>query len=335
VKDVSRDMKVLFVGGRWARDVEKSESLMELREYAEVEVTRETDQAVLAEKAEDVDVIITGAPITATVIEAAKKLKLIQTTSVGYDRIDVESAAEKGVAICNVAESNANSVAELVFGLVISVARRIASHDRLMRSGGWGRVDLEWQVQIRHKTLGIVGLGAIGSRVAQIGRSAFEMRVLAHDPYVTEERADQFGGRLVDLRTLMSESDVVTVHVPLNEETRHMIGGEELSLLKPSAIFINTSRGPVVDEEALIAVLEGGRISGAGLDVFEVEPLPEDSPLRALENVVLVPHIGSASDALSHMVEVAVENVLRLAKGLEPFRIKTPEVYYTSPRWRK
>ena len=335
MKDVSRDMKVLFVGGRWARDVEKSESLMELREYAEVEVTRETDQAVLAEKAEDVDVIITGAPITATVIEAAKKLKLIQTTSVGYDRIDVESAAEKGVAICNVAESNANSVAELVFGLVISVARRIASHDRLMRSGGWGRVDLEWQVQIRHKTLGIVGLGAIGSRVAQIGRSAFEMRVLAHDPYVTEERADQFGGRLVDLRTLMSESDVVTVHVPLNEETRHMIGGEELSLLKPSAIFINTSRGPVVDEEALIAVLEGGRISGAGLDVFEVEPLPEDSPLRALENVVLVPHIGSASDALSHMVEVAVENVLRLAKGLEPFRIKTPEVYYTSPRWRK
>jgi len=335
VKDVSRDMKVLFVGGRWARDVEKSESLMELREYAEVEVTRETDQAVLAEKAEDVDVIITGAPITATVIEAAKKLKLIQTTSVGYDRIDVESAAEKGVAICNVAESNANSVAELVFGLVIAVARRIASHDRLMRSGGWGRVDLEWQVQIRHKTLGIVGLGAIGSRVAQIGRSAFEMRVLAHDPYVTEERADQFGGRLVDLRTLMSESDVVTVHVPLNEETRHMIGGEELSLLKPSAIFINTSRGPVVDEEALIAVLEGGRISGAGLDVFEVEPLPEDSPLRALENVVLVPHIGSASDALSHMVEVAVENVLRLAKGLEPFRIKTPEVYYTSPRWRK
>ena len=335
MKDVSRDMKVLFVGGRWARDVEKSESLMELREYAEVEVTRETDQAVLAEKAEDVDVIITGAPITATVIEAAKKLKLIQTTSVGYDRIDVESAAEKGVAICNVAEANANSVAELVFGLVISVARRIASHDRLMRSGGWGRVDLEWQVQIRHKTLGIVGLGAIGSRVAQIGRSAFEMRVLAHDPYVTEERADQFGGRLVDLRTLMSESDVVTVHVPLNEETRHMIGGEELSLLKPSAIFINTSRGPVVDEEALIAVLEGGRISGAGLDVFEVEPLPEDSPLRALENVVLVPHIGSASDALSHMVEVAVENVLRLAKGLEPFRIKTPEVYYTSPRWRK
>ena len=335
MKDVSREMKVLFVGGRWARDIERSESLMELREYAEVEVTRETDQAVLAEKAEDVDVIITGAPITAAVIEAASKLKLIQTTSVGYDRIDVASAAEKGVAICNVAESNANSVAELVFGLVISVARRIASHDRLMRSGGWGRIDLERQVQIRHKTLGIVGLGAIGSRVAQIGRSAFEMRVLAHDPYITEERADQFGGRLVDLRTLMRESDVVTVHVPLNEETRHMIGGEELSLLKPSAIFINTSRGPVVDEGALIAVLEGGRISGAGLDVFEVEPLPEDSPLRALENVVLVPHIGSASDALSHMVEVAVENVLRLAKGLEPFRIKTPEVYYTSPRWRK
>lgn len=328
-------MKVLFIGGRWARDVEKSERLMELKKFAEVEITRKTDQKVLAEKARDVDVIITGAPVSAIIIKAAKKLKLIQTTSVGYDRIDVKAAEESGVAVCNVAEANANSVAELVFGLIIDIVRRISAHDRLMRKGGWDRVDFERQVQIRHKTLGIIGLGAIGSRVAQIGRNAFDMRVLAFDPYVIDEKADQFGGELVDLETLLRESDVVTVHVPLDEETHHMIGERELGLLKPSAVFLNTSRGPVVDEEALIKVLKKGRISGAGLDVFEKEPLPKNSPLRALDNVVIVPHIGSTSDALRHMVEVAVGNVLRVAKGLEPFRIKTPETYYTSPRWKK
>jgi D-3-phosphoglycerate dehydrogenase len=308
---------------------------MELREYAEVEITQETDQKVLSEKAKDVEVIITGAPITTTIIEKAKKLKLIQTTSVGYDRIDLKSAIDHGVAICNVAEANANSVAELVFGLILDVTRRISAHDRSMRKGEWKRVDLERQVQIRGKTFGIVGLGAIGSRVAQIGRNAFNMKILASDPYIIDERAEQFYGKLVDLPTLMSESDVVTVHVPLNEETRHMIGEKELRLLKPSAIFINSSRGPVVDEKALIKILEEKRISGAGLDVFETEPLQKDSPLRSMENVVLVPHIGSASDALSHMVEVSIRNVIRVAKGLEPFRIQTPEVYYTSPKWKK
>ena len=328
-------MKVLFIEGRWARDIEKSKNLMELREHAEVEITRETDQNVLSEKAKDVEVIITGAPITATIIDNASKLKLIQTTSVGYDRIDLKSAIDHGVVICNVAESNANSVAELVFGLILNVSRRISAHDRSMRKGEWERVDLERQLQIRHKTLGIVGLGAIGSRVAQIGRNAFNMKILACDPYIINERAEQFYGKLVDLHTLMSESDIVTIHVPLNEETRHMIGEKELSLLKPSAIFINSSRGPVVDEKALIKILEEKRISGAGLDVFEKEPLPKDSPLRSMENVVLVPHIGSASDALRHMVEVSIMNVIRVTKDMEPFRIQTPEVYYTSPKWKK
>ena len=192
---------------------------------------------------------------------------------------------------------------------------------------------MERQIQIRHGTLGIVGLGAIGSRVAQNGKKAFDMRILACDPYIISERADQFRGGLVDLTTLMRESDVVTVHVPLTEETRHMIGMRELSLMKPSAIFINTSRGPVVDEEALIKILREKRISGAGLDVYETEPLPEDSTLRSFENVVMIPHIGSTPGALKHMIEVAIENVIRVVKGEEPFRIKTPESYYSSPRW--
>lgn len=326
-------MKVLIVAGRWAQAIEQTPSLAELKKLADVEATYTGDQNEVKEKAADVDVIITGAPITADIINAAPKLKMIQTTSVGYERIDVKAATANGVIVCNVVAANANSVAELCFGLILSLARRISAHDRSLRDGGWGRVDLERQVQIRSTTLGIVGLGSIGSRMAQIGKNGFNLNILACDPYITGDRVEQFGGRLVDLPTVMSESDIITIHTPLNEETRHMIGENELRLMKPTAIFINAARGPVVDEQALIKVLQEGRISGAGLDVFETEPLPKDSPLRQLENVVLVPHIGSTPGALRHMLEVSVENVLRVAKGQPPLRIQTPDTYYTSAKW--
>lgn len=330
-------MKVLIVTGRWAKNIEESPVFDDLAEEAEVVITTEMDQDVLSGMVEDVDIIITGAPITAKVINKAEKLKLIQTTSVGFDHIDAETAAENGIAICNVAEANANSVAELTFGLALDLARRISIHNKSMKEGGWGRIELERQVQIRHKTLGIIGLGAIGSRVAQIGVNAFNMEMIACDPYRIGDRADQFGGRLVDMDTVFREGDIVTVHVPLNDETRHMIGEREFRMMKQTAIFINTSRGPVIDEEALIKVLKEERISGAGLDVFETEPLPEDSQLRDLDNVVLTPHIGSTPGALKHMVDEALLNVLRVAKGEEPYqrRLKTPEVYYTSKRWEK
>ena len=327
-------MKILLVSGRWARSFERSKSYEELSKLAEIKQLESRDQQEIKKSAKDVDVIITGSPISAEVINSAERLRLIQTTSVGYEHIDEEAAIANGVVICNVAESNANSVAEICFGMILDLARRISAHDRLMREGGWGRVEMERQIEIRHKTLGIIGLGAIGSRMAQIGANAFDMTVLANDPYITEERADQVYATLVDLPTVMKNSDVVTIHVPLNEETRHMIGEKELQMMKPTAIFINAARGPVVDEKALIKVLEEKKISGAGLDVYEEEPLPKDSPLRRLENVVIVPHIGSSSEALAHMVDVAVQNVLLVVKGKEPMRIKTPEVYYTSPKWR-
>lgn len=327
-------MNVLIVAGRWAQNIESSQAYAELKNNAEVVVTGETDQNVLADLAENVDVIITGAPITGVVIDNAEKLVMIQTTSVGFDHIDVKAAAQHGVVVCNVAEANANSVAELVYGFILDLARRISLHDKSMKAGEWGRVDLERQAEIRRMTLGVIGLGSIGSRVAQIGVSAFNMKMIAYDPYVVSDRADQFGGGLVEMETLLKEADVVTVHVPLNEETRHMIGEREFRMMKPTAIFINTSRGPVVDEEALIEALKEKRISGAGLDVFEVEPLPTDSPLRHLDNVVLTPHIGSSPGALSHMLDEAIGNALRVVKGKEPLlkRIQTPEVYYTSKK---
>ncbi|MBN2334081.1 3-phosphoglycerate dehydrogenase [Candidatus Bathyarchaeota archaeon] len=328
-------MKILFIAGRWAQNIEESKNYKALAEKADVYLTSETDQDILAAKAEDVDIIITGAPVSAKIINRAKRLKMIQTTSVGYDSIDMDAAASNGVILCNVAEANANSVAELVFGLVLDVARRISAHDRLLRNGGWGRFHVERQVEIRGGTLGIIGLGAIGSRVAQIGKYAFNMRVLACDPYIIADRAEQFGGKLVDMETLLKESDVVTTHTPLNDETRHLIGERELKLMKPTAILINTSRGPVVDEKALIKALKQERISGAGLDVFETEPLEKDSPLRSLDNAVIIPHIGSTPGALRYMLEVASDNVLRVVEGKEPFRIKTPDTYYTSEKWKK
>ena len=326
-------MKVLFVAGRWAQDIEKSERLIELRKHARVDVALSGEEKQLIEKVGDVDVIITGGPISAAVINAAPKLKMIQTTSVGFEYIDEGTAAARGVIICNVAGVNANSVVELDFGMILDIARRIGAHNRLMREGGWARVEVERQVEIRNSTIGIVGLGAIGSRMAQFATQGFNMKVLAHDPYITEARAQQFNARLVDLETLFRESDIVSIHVPLNDETRHMIGEKLLRLMKPTAIFVSSARGPIVDEKALIKVLQEKRISGACLDVYEVEPLPKESPLRTLDNVSLVPHIGSTPGIMVEMRETAVWNVLRVASGESPLNVQTPKVYYTSPKW--
>jgi D-3-phosphoglycerate dehydrogenase len=326
-------LKVLFVAGRWAQDIEKSERLKELRKHARVDVALSGEEKQLIEKVGDVDVIITGGPISAAVINAAPKLKMIQTTSVGFEYIDEGTAAARGVIICNVAGVNANSVVELDFGMILDIARRIGAHNRLMREGGWARVEVERQVEIRNSTIGIVGLGAIGSRMAQFATQGFNMKVLAHDPYITEARAQQFNARLVDLETLFRESDIVSIHVPLNDETRHMIGEKLLRLMKPTAIFVSSARGPIVDEKALIKVLQEKRISGACLDVYEMEPLPKESPLRTLDNVSLVPHIGSTPGIMVEMRETAVWNVLRVASGESPLNVQTPKVYYTSPKW--
>lgn len=328
-------MKVLFVAGRWAQDVDKSERLKELRKHATVDVALSGEEKQLIEKVTDVDVIITGGPITAAVINAAPKLKMIQTTSVGFDYIDEAAATAKGVIISNVAGVNANSVVELDFGMILDIARRIGAHNRLMKEGGWARVEIERQVEIRNSTIGIVGLGAIGSRMAQFATQAFNMKVLACDPYITEARAQQFNAELVDIETLFKKSDIVSIHVPLNNETHHMIGEKLLRLMKPTAIFVSSARGPIVDEKALIKILQEKKISGACIDVYETEPLQKDSPLRTLDNVSMVPHIGSTPGIMVEMRETAVWNVLRVAKGEPPLNVQTPKVYYTSPEWTK
>ena len=297
----------------------------EWKKFAEIEYAESQDEASLIKQIVDADVLAVGSvPVTSEIIEAGKKLKMIQTFSVGYENIDVEAATKAGIMVCNTGGVNAESVAELAWGLILGLARQIPGGDRLMREGKWGRFMSEKHVLVFGKTLGIVGFGAIGRIAGKIGRLAFNMNLLAYDPFVTSETIESFGGTLVSLEKLMKESDVISLHVPLSVDTRHMIGERELRMMKPSAVIVNTSRGAVIDEEALTRALQDNVIGGAGLDVFENEPLSAESPLRKMDNVIIVSHIGSCPEALTKMNIVGVDNVLRFVRAEMPMRIVNP-----------
>jgi len=228
-------------------------------------------------------------PFDAWMFDHLPKLKLLVTTGMRNASIDLEAAARKNVTVCGTSGS-VGTTAELAWGLILACARSITKEDALFHSGG------KWQTTLGRgmngKTLGIVGLGNLGARTAKVGL-AFEMKVLAWSPRLTPERCAEIGvTHAGSLDNLLRESDVVSLHVTLNEKSRGLLGARELALMKPDAYLVNTSRGPLIDEQALLAVLKEKRIAGAGLDVFDREPLPEDHPLRRLDNVVATPHLG-------------------------------------------
>jgi phosphoglycerate dehydrogenase-like enzyme len=257
-------------------------------------------------------------------LESAKELRMIQTFSIGYDHIDVTACTRRGVVVCNVAEVMAESVAQHTWALILAASKHVVRSDRVIREGGW-RIEGRFGVELYGKTLGIIGLGDIGGRVALKGAMAFGMRVLAYDPYVLPARAQLYCASLVDLPTLLREADVVSVHCPLTAETRHIIGREQLKLMKPTAILVNTARGQVIDEAALVEALEGRRIMAAALDVFEQEPLDPASPLRKLNNVVLTGHIASSTrEAFSKTWQGGIDNILRFVKGERPHWVINP-----------
>lgn len=315
-------MKILIgiEQGSMPLDVSMWESL------AQVEYVTSQDEDTLIKQIVDAEVLIPGwrVPTTAKIIAAGNKLKMIQTFSVGYDKIDHIAATENGIMVCNTGGSNAESVAELTWGLILGLCRRIPGGDRLMKAGQWGRFKADKQTLIWGKTLGIVGFGTIGRLVSKIGRLAFNMNLLAYDPYVTPETVELFGGQLVSLERVMQESDVVSIHVPLSNATRHMISMRELQMMRSNAILVNTARGAVTDEAALIKCLQEEVIAGAALDVFEVEPLPVDSPLRSMDNVIIVAHIGTCPEVFIKMRKAGIENVTRYLRGEKPMRIVNP-----------
>jgi D-3-phosphoglycerate dehydrogenase len=258
-------------------------------------------------------------------LQQAKELKMIQTPSVGYNGIDIAACTEHGVVVCNVAEIMAESVAQHTWALILDVSKNVSKSDRVMRSGGWMR---HFGIQLFGKTLGLIGIGDIGGRVALKGASAFGMNVLAYDPFVLSARAQLYGATLVDLETVLKESDVVSINCPLTRDTHHLIQAEQLKLLKPTAILVNTARGPIINELDLIAALENQQFFGAGLDVFEEEPLSPTSPLRKFENVVISCHISSSTkEAFRLTWKGAVNNILRCIKGQRPHWIVNPSAF--------
>ena len=230
-------------------------------------------------------------PFPRALFEKLPKLELLVTSGTGNASIDLAAATDHAVTVCG-AGASMSSTAELTWGLILALLRHIPLEDSETRAG-------KWQVSLGRDlhggTLGVLGLGRIGSQVAKVG-DAFGMTVIAWSPNLTAERAAERGARLVSKDELLADSDVLSIHMRLSERTRGLIGRRELGLMKPTACLINTSRGPIVEEAALIDALRGGKIGGAGLDVFDIEPLPLDHPLRNLENTVITPHLGYVSN---------------------------------------
>ena len=267
------------------------------------------DEDAVAERLKDFEVVVImreRTPFPRSQFEKLPNLKLLVTSGMRNLAIDVAAARELGVTVCGT-PSAGTSTAELTWGLLLGLARHIPEEDRATRLGAWQRT---LGPGLAGKTLGVIGLGRIGSQIAEIG-NAFRMKVIAWSPNLTAARAAEFGAELADGKeTLLSRADFVTLHVILSDRSRGMIGAAELALMKSSACLINTSRGPLVDEAALIAALENGAIAGAALDVFDIEPLPLDHPFRRLENTVITPHLGYVSSDLYRIFfGVGVEDI--------------------------
>ncbi|HEY3411471.1 MAG TPA: D-glycerate dehydrogenase [Armatimonadota bacterium] len=267
--------------------------------------------------------------IDAEVMDAAPRLKVISNYAVGTDNIDVEAASERGICVCNTPGVLTDATADLTWALLMAAARRVVEGDALVRSGNW----ISWDPQLllgqplSQRTLGIVGLGRIGSAVARraIG---FDMRVLYTARHRNEGAEQQTGASYTDLETLLRESDFVSIHCPLTPQTRGMIGAPQLAMMKPTAVIVNTGRGPVVDQVSLVEALRERRLFSAGLDVYDVEPLPPEHPILKLENAVLLPHLGSADvPTRRNMARMAAEAIIDVMSGKMPAHLVNYDVW--------
>lgn len=267
-----------------------------------------------------VDAIITGTDeLTAEVIAGADQLKTIAKHGIGIETINMEAARAKGIVVSATPQASSDSVADLTLALLLAVARKVVPAHINTRAGSWQAFT---GMELRNKVLGIVGLGRIGQQVCRRAQG-FGMQVIAYDPYANQEFVTSHQVKLVTLAELLASADVVTLHAPADQVQCPLVGANELATMKQGALLINSARGALVDETALAAALQSGHLGGAGIDAFENEP-PVGSPLLALENVVLTPHIGGRTyDGLRRMGEQTIENVVRALRGEPPlFQIK-------------
>lgn len=284
-----------------------------------VRPTSTTDVAEHLKLIADADYIIAGGVrITKEYIEAAKKLKMIQKWGIGVDKIDCEAAAKKNIPVYITAGANSVPVGELALGLMFAVNRKIPYVDSTMRDGKWVKAKMRAQCQMIHgKTVGLLGIGNIAKEVAKMLRGFENTEVIYYDVIrLSEEDEKKYGATYVPFEELLTRSDILSVHVPFLPATRHMIGKDQLAMMKPSAILINTARGGVVDELALIEALKSGKLRGAGLDSFEQEPINPDNELLKMENVVLTCHCGGGvADNVLHVTEHAFSNIAKFSRG--------------------
>lgn len=263
----------------------------------------------------DVDGIIIGIDeLSAEIIETANELKVISKYGIGLDSIDINVATNKKIIVTNTPTANVDAVADLAFGLILSLARRIPEADKKTKSGKWEKIigKAVWR-----KTIGIIGLGKIGRQVVKRAQG-FEMNILVFDIVEDKKFVQEYGIKYVNLEKLLQKSDYITIHIPLNDATRNMISYEELEKMKKDAFLINTSRGGIVDEEALYDALRNKQLRGAALDAYENEPLQE-TPLKELDNVIMTPHIGAyTEEAIDNMGIQAAQNLIDVLEGREP-----------------
>jgi D-3-phosphoglycerate dehydrogenase len=291
--------------------VKKLKSLGEVKIFKDPPETRDE----LKKRVEDADIAIVGWSIlTEDVLDSAKNLKMVSIYATSCHYVDLEAAKKRGIVVTHVPSYATEAVAEHVFALLLAAVRKLLLADRHVRRG-----EFDWRpfigIELFGKTLGVIGTGAIGCRVAEIAK-AFGMRILAYDKFPNLKRAEEIGMKYVDLETLLRESDIITLHVPLTHETEKLIGKKEFEAMKDGAVLINTSQGKVIDEKELVNALKSGKIAFAGLDVFEEEPPRKDNLLFKLDNTVLSPHIGFCTDkAIKRCGDICIDNVVKFLEG--------------------
>ncbi len=292
--------------------------LKEVKEF-QVDVKTELKPEILKEEIKNYDALIvrSATKVTKDIIGAAKNLKVIGRAGVGLDNVDLEAATQKGIIVMNTPGGNTISTAEHTTSMILALSRNIPQANASTKKGEWKRSKF-MGVELYGKALGIIGLGRIGTEVAKRALS-FGMKILAYDPFLSREVAENLGIEVAELKDLLARSDYITVHTPLTEETKHLISTKEFGLMKTGVRIINCARGGIIDEAALLNAIKEGKVAAAALDVFEKEPLPPDSELLKLDNVIVTPHLGASTEEAQVNVAIEVAEIVRdalLGKGI-------------------
>jgi D-3-phosphoglycerate dehydrogenase len=298
-------------------------------ESFDVRVASDPSEATVIKEIKGVEgVVVRMAPFTRKIIEAADSLKVIGRHGVGVDTIDVQAATEKGIVVTNTPNANATSVAEHTLTAIGALAKRVVVYDHAIRNRRWELRNSYGAIDLDGRTLGLVGIGRIGSMVARRAAAAYNMKAIAFDPYVTPEKAREMGVTLMSaMDDVFRQADVVSLHTPLTPETRRLVSADRLRLMKPTAFLVNFSRGEVIDEKALYDALKAGVIAGAAIDVYDPEPPLDDNPLFELDNILLSPHSAALTgECVIRMATGAAEGVVDVLSGRRPQFVVNPEV---------